>query len=191
MEAFLEQIAPRLLGSVTFEIHPHGGKTNLLARLPGRLRGLSRSLGKASRIVVVVDRDRSACMELKRKLETIAAEASLRTRSTSSSLYSVINRVAIEELEAWYFGDWEAVREAYPRVPDVSRRSGFRDPDEIKGGTWEAFERILQQAGYFLGGLNKIEAARVIGSRLDADRNKSRSFQVFRDAIRELCGDAR
>jgi hypothetical protein len=25
----------------------------------------------------------------------------------------VVNRLAIEELEAWYFGDWEAVRAAY------------------------------------------------------------------------------
>ncbi len=191
MEEFLRQVAPRLLGSVTFEIHQHGDKASLFARLPGRLRGLSKSMSQTWRIVILVDRDRSDCLEVKRKLEAIASEARLKTRSTSSSSYSVVNRVVIEELEAWYFGDWEAVRQAYPRLPNVAGRSGFRNPDDIKGGTWEALERILQRAGYFLGGLNKIEAARAIGSRVNADRNKSRSFQVFRDAIREFCVDDR
>jgi len=60
----------------------------------------------------------------------------------------VVNRIAIEELEAWYFGDVEAICDAYPGVPrTLAQRNGMREPDEIRGGTWEALERVVQRAG--------------------------------------------
>ena len=63
---------------------------------------------------------------------------------------STANRIVMEELEAWNFGDWEAVRAAYPRVSKgVPRQVGYRDPDAIAGRTWEAFERIMKRSGYF------------------------------------------
>jgi Domain of unknown function (DUF4276) len=118
-------------------------------------------------------------------LEQATLDAGLVSRSRASGgRYDVLNRIAIEELEAWYFGDWPAVRAAYPRVPSgVPRRARYRIPDAIAGGTWEAFERILQDAGYFPGGLPKIEAAQAIAPHTDPARNTSRSFQVFRDAL--------
>ena len=100
----------------------------------------------------------------------------------------LLGKLAIEELEAWYFGDWAAVRSAFPRVSaNVPRRQGFRNPDAIAGGTWEAFERVMQAHGYFKGGLLKIEAARTIGARVDAARSSSRSFRALSDAIAEAC----
>jgi hypothetical protein len=66
----------------------------------------------------------------------------------------------------------------------------YRDPDAIAGGTWEAFERVLRQSGYFRGGLRKVEAARTIAPHIDPARNTSRSFQVLRDALVELAGQA-
>jgi uncharacterized protein DUF4276 len=68
----------------------------------------------------------------------------------------------------------------------IPARAGYRDPDRIRGGTWEAFERILQQAGYFAGGLRKIEAARAVTRHMVPARNRSRSFQVLHDALRGL-----
>lgn len=69
------------------------------------------------------------------------------------------HRIAVEELESWYFGEWSAVQAAYPRLPDsIPRSRGFRDPDAISGGTWEAFQRVMQRHGYFAAGLPKIEA---------------------------------
>jgi hypothetical protein len=98
-----------------------------------------------------------------------------------------VNRIAIEELEAWYFGDWNAVKSAYPRVStSIPQKEAFRNPDAISGGTWEAFERLMKKAGYFEGGLRKIEAARQIGRQVDWQRNSSLSFQYFRDAILEV-----
>ena len=36
--------------------------------------------------------------------------------------WQVVNRIAIEELQAWHFGDWEAARQAnpYPRAQPMS-----------------------------------------------------------------------
>ena len=128
------------------------------------------------------------CNALKTRLEEYAAHAGLATRTHQSrNQFSVVNRILVEELEAWYFGDWEAVRAAYPGVSaTIPRKSKFRDPDGIRGGTWEAFERVLQRAGHFRNGLRKIEAAREIAARMDPMRNSSPSFQVFRDAVLEL-----
>ena len=99
----------------------------------------------------------------------------------------VVNRLAIEELEARYFGDWEAVRAAYPRTSaTIPSQSKYRNPDAIAGGTWEAFERVLQKAGYFTGGLRKVEAARAVATHMEASRNTSPSFCAFRDVLLEM-----
>jgi hypothetical protein len=189
MAAMLEALLPRLLGTTSWQIHEHRSKADLITRLPARLRGYRAWLSSRSRIVVVVDRDDDDCHELKRRLELIAKGAGLPTRSVSdASGLTVVNRIAIEELEAWYFGDWDAVRAAYPRVPaTIVAKAGFRAPDAISGGTWEAFERVMQNAGYFRpGGLRKVEAARAIAPHLDPTRNTSPSFQAVRRVFAEM-----
>jgi len=188
MEAALRVLLPQLLGGLTFEIYPYQCKDDLLKRLPDRLRGYSAWLPRDWRIVVVLDRDDDDCVGLKDRLQRVAANAGLRSRSSTRGFdYQLVNRIAIEELEAWYFGDWHAVRAAYPRVPTgIERQAKYRDPDAITGGTWEAFERILQRAGYFAGGLRKIEAARGVAQHWRPDINRSRSFRVFRDVLREM-----
>ena len=186
METFLHTLLPQLLPeSCTFEIHAFAGKTDLLGKLEQRLRAYRRWLLPDWRLVVLVDRDNDDCHDLKARLEELAMNAGLRTLSRArAGDWQLVNRVVIEELEAWYFGDWNAVCAAYPRVSrSVPRRSGYRDPDDIRGGTWEAFERILKRHGYFTTGLRKIEAAQAIAAHLAADQNRSRSFNQFRYAI--------
>ena len=189
MEAFLRELLPRILGGrLDFQIHSYLSKDDLLKKLPQRLRGYSRWLPDDWRIVVIVDRDDDDCVALKQRLEEMAARAGLRTRSSVGRLaWQLVNRVAVEELEAWYFGDWEAVRKVYPRVPGtIPNRAGFRDPDVIHGGTWERLENILQKAGYFPTGLRKIELARALGGLIEPNRNRSHSFAVFRDVLNEI-----
>lgn len=189
MEAFLRNLLPRLVPrDRTFGIHPFQGKGDLLGKLEERLRGYAAWLPPDWRIFVVVDRDDDDCLLLKRKMEAVARNAGLRTRSqTKRSPWQVVNRIAIEELEAWYFSDWEAVRAAYPRTSaNVPRRQAYREPDGILGGTWEAFERVMRQSGYFKGGLAKIEAARKIGIHFVPERSTSPSFLALHHAF----GDA-
>ncbi|HUV38709.1 MAG TPA: DUF4276 family protein, partial [Planctomycetota bacterium] len=169
-------------------IHPHNGKRDLLAKLPNRLAGYAPWLPDDWRIVVLIDEDRQACRELKKALERAARRAKLVTWSAKKSpLARVLNRLAVEELEAWFFGDVDALRSAFPRVPPtLARRATFRDPDAIRGGTCQALERVLKGLGYYPGGLLKTDAARRISEHVDPERNRSKSFRVFRDALRQI-----
>jgi hypothetical protein len=185
MEAALRLLLPKLVGRLSFEIYTHLCKDDLIAKLPSRLRGYASWLPDNWRIVVVVDRDDDNCKALLSRLDEMARHAGLRTRQSAGRKPCVVmNRLAIEELEAWYFGDWEAVRAAYPRVPSsIPSQAKYRDPDNVAGGTWESFERVLQKAGYFENGLAKIEAARAVAERMVPTRNTSRSFQGFRRTL--------
>jgi hypothetical protein len=188
MEAFLRALLPRLLPhGCTFEVHPFQGKSDLVAKLESRLRGYASWLPPDARLVVVVDRDDDDCLVLKQRLDAIASSAGLRTRSSAGNAqWQLVNRIAIEELEAWFFGDWEAVRQIYPRTPaNLTSRQGFRDPDAITGGTWEALERVLKRHGYVPGGLRKIDTARAIGYIIEPYRSTSASFRAFHQALIE------
>ena len=188
MEVFLRAWLPRFLPeNASFEIHAHRGKSDLLRKLESRLRAYATWLPSDSRIIVVVDRDNDECLALKRKLEDIVLRSGLATRrSRKDGMWQVTTRIAIEELEAWYFGDWEAVRAAYPRVSaTLPQKAAYRDPDAIPGGTWEAFERVMRSSGYFRQGLMKQEAARQIGGYVDAARSRSASFRTLAEAVEE------
>lgn len=192
MEEALRILLPRLLGErISFQVYPSNGKQDLLDNLPNRLRGYQKWLPENWRIAVVVDRDDDECQELKNMLEAIAREAGLSTKtSVKGDRWQVVNRLAIEELEAWFFGDMDAVRVAFPRVPGtIERTAALRDPDAIRGGTWEALERVLQRAGYFKGGYRKLEAAREIAQHMDPVRSRSHSFCAFRDVVVALQGE--
>ncbi|GHT91732.1 hypothetical protein FACS1894116_00770 [Betaproteobacteria bacterium] len=186
MEAALRLLLPQMLGAVEFQIIRFQCKTDLLKQAPARLKGYAAWLPDTWRILVLVDRDDDDCVALKAKLEAMAAKAGLKTKSAASDgqRFQVVNRIAIEELEAWFFGDWQAVQAAYPQVsPTIPRKAGFRDPDAISGGTWEALERVLKRAGYFSTGLRKLELARAVAAHMEPTRNSSRSFQAFASAI--------
>ena len=190
MEAFLRAVLPMMMGRIQFKIRRFHSKDQLLKHLPSRLQGYAHWIPADHKIVVLTDRDNEDCRRLKAQLEQMALNAGLATRSQpTDDQFAVINRIVIEELEAWYFGDWQAVQNAYPRVsPAIPRQQRYRDPDAIQGGTWEHFERVLQRAGYFKTRLRKIEAAQSIGPYIDPENNRSHSFQCFRDALEELVG---
>lgn len=186
MEAALEHILPKLLGELDFEIFRFQCKDDMLKKLPDRMLGYSYWLPETWAILVLMDLDNDNCQELKTRLENIAAKAGLLSKSVVSqgSRFQVVNRIAIEELEAWFFGDWQAVQNAYPRVPaTIPQKVGYRDPDAIAGGTWEAIERILKRAGYFSSGLRKLELAREVARLMEPERNTSRSFHAFSNAV--------
>jgi len=187
IEVVLRILLPKILRDCSFDIHPYQDKKDLLKHLPNRLRGYSKWIPKNWRIVVIVDRDNADCKKLKDQLEQKALEANLKTRtSTQGYNWTVVNRIAEEELEAWYFGDWEAVQKAYPKVaPTIPNKARYRNPDNIKGGTWESLERILQRAGYFTSGLRKKELAKAIAQYMVPEHNKSHSFKIFLTALCE------
>lgn len=184
----LRLLLPKIVPGVPFEIRDFRGKDGLLRELPRRLRGYRPWIDSASTcVVVVVDRDDDDCVALKSRLEQMAKEAGFRTESGPAGGAQILNRIVIEELEAWFFGDIPALKRAYPKVsPTLDKQARYRDPDAIAGGTWEALERVLREHGYHTTGLRKLEAATEIAEHMDVEANRSRSFQVFRDGLRRL-----
>jgi len=189
-EQALRVLLPRIIADVEFDVRVFQGKPDLLRKLPDRLKGYAPWIGSVDTcLVVLVDRDDDDCLSLKAQLEQMAAAAGLSTISSASPArrVDVANRIVVEEFEAWFFGDVPALCAAYPRVPSsLGNRAKYRDPDGIRGGTWEALECVLQAYGYHKGGLAKVTAATEIAQHMDVDTNRSRSFQVFRDGLRRL-----
>ncbi len=189
-EAALIQLIPKLLpAEAVCGFHPFQGKRDLLAKLPARLRGYSTWQQRDLRIVILLDRDNDDCHILKRRVKRIVEESQFISSHTRLDLESprILTRIAIEELEAWFLGDMTAIQAAYPHVPcNLDKWRGLRNPDEIKGGTWEYLERILMKYGDHRGGLEKTRAAREIAAFMEPSRNRSKSFQVFREGLLRL-----
>lgn len=189
-EMVLHNLLPKIItGEHTYRIITFQGKQDLLKKLKIELRAYGQWISEEFKIIVLVDRDNQNCIELKGYLNTLAEEAGLSTKTQVSGdkSYNVINRIAIEELEAWYFGDFDAIRAAYPRVSaNIRHKAAYRIPDNIAGGTFEALERLLKARGYFKNGLRKTELARNISLHMEPLRNRSKSFQVFWQGITDI-----
>jgi hypothetical protein len=133
--------------------------------------------------VILVDRDDEDCYKLKQKL----CDASHIVTQKKGTI--VLHRIAIEELEAWFLGDIAAIRVSYPRIPvSLAQKAKFRDPDAIKGGTWETLDKLLKDYGY--QGLFKTHFAQQVAPNMDVENNRSKSFQVFRDGLRKIVNDS-
>jgi hypothetical protein len=98
-------------------------------------------------------------------------------------------RLAIEEVEAWYLGDRQALEKAYPRAKaDVLNRY----VQDSACGTWELLadaihtggSAAIRKAGWPLPGQIKHDWAEKIGPLLDPDRNVSPCFGKLRDGLR-------
>jgi hypothetical protein len=188
-EAFFNEFLPKITPEgTTWRLIRFQGKPDLLANLEKRLQGYTKWIPDDWRIVVLVDEDREDCRGLKSKLEAAASAAGLLTKTKAGNApFKVLNRIAVEELEAWFLGDAAALRAAYPGVPsNLAQQAKYRNPDAVTGGTWEALERLLQRAGHFTGGLGKIELARTMAKHLQPNRNRSGSFHSFISGLASL-----
>ena len=190
-EVALRAILPKIVSfDVSHRFHVFQGKHDLLKQLPVRLKSYRLKIRNDCRIVVLVDEDRENCHQLKAELEHIAHDEGFVTKSSAArhSDFQVVNRLAIEELEAWFFGDPKAIRAAYPKIPDGFHRwREYQNPDAIADGTCEALERLLRQ--FYRRRYAKTKMARMIAPHMEPDRNKSKSFQVFVEGVKACVGE--
>ena len=181
-EVVLKSILPKILSAkVNLIYRVFEGKDDLLKELPMRLKGCYWERNE-KRIIVLIDEDREDCHELKAYLEKAAHEAGFvtKSRAAQNENFQVVNRVVIEELEAWFFGDIEALHTAYPRIPEnLQSKRKYRNPDAIRGGTYEALEHLLIQKNYYRGRISKSTVAQNIAQHMVPSRNRSKSFRVF------------
>lgn len=159
-------------------------KRILLDRVPKLLRGYGKSLQNVpAAVIVVVDLDDRDCLVFKQEMFDIL--------NTCNPPPTTLFRIAIEEGEAWLLGDRNAVKAAYPRAKEQVLNAYVQDSI---CGTWEKLadavypgeSQKLKQLGWPYTGQAKCEWASKIAPHLDVESNQSRSFQVFRDGIRNL-----
>ncbi|MFH1153229.1 MAG: hypothetical protein V1793_05390 [Pseudomonadota bacterium] len=157
-------------------------KRILLDQLPKLLRGYGKTPG-IDAVVVVLDADKRNCSEFLSELKATAA--------TCTPAPATLFRLAIEEIEAWYFGDRAAVMAAYPRAKLGMLGNYVQDS---VCDTWEVLADVLyaggsaaiKKKGWPLPGQVKHEWAVKIGPLMNPDRNISPSFRKFRDGLRQL-----
>ncbi|MEQ8966143.1 MAG: DUF4276 family protein [Azospirillaceae bacterium] len=188
-EIALGKIMPKIVdGRARFEIRNLESKFKLLGKLKDRLLAYRDRIDKGENldILVFVDRDSDDCEELMRKMERLARDAGLRTKTASGGEdFRVVNRIVIEELESWFLGDPDALRAAFPKLPALNpRKDPFRNPDN--GGSWETLDRLLRKHGVYGSRYPKIEGAQRIAPHLDPERNRSASFRAFRQGVESL-----
>jgi hypothetical protein len=136
-------------------------------------------------VVVLLDADRRDCVAFLTELRSLAASC--------GASHLALFRLAIEEMEAWYLGDRNAMQRAYPKAR--MRALDHYVQDSICG-TWELVaeaihpggSRAVRQAGWPLPGQIKHEWPGRIGPLLDPEVNLSLSFGKLRDGIRRLAG---
>lgn len=204
-EKLLEALLPKLFGVYgdphTWRVHSYKGigripknlnaggdpaKRILLDQLPKLLGGYGKTPG-IDAVVVVLDSDRRNCVDFLAELKALAANCN----PAPNTLF----RIAIEEMEAWYFGDRHALTAAYPKAKiDVLQRY----TQDSVCGTWELLadaiypggSAVVKKAGWPLPGQVKHEWAEKIGPLLEPDRNISPSFGKLRDGLHRLVAEA-
>lgn len=92
-ERALGVLLPRIIPGIDFGIHVFRGKTDLLKKLPHRLKGYSDWITREDTyLVVLVDRDDDDCLALKAHMEQVATAAGLSTATAASASRRVRSR---------------------------------------------------------------------------------------------------
>jgi hypothetical protein len=204
-KALLDYLVPEVLGPYgdphTWRLHPYKGvgripqglettadpeKRMLLDQLPRLLSGYRKTPG-IDVVVVVLDNDDRDCAAFLDELREVAERCLMAERT--------LFRLAIEEMEAWYFGDRDALLEAYPRAQKQVLDAYVQDS---VCGTWEALadaiypggSAAIKKAGWPSSGRVKHQWAARIGPFMDIELNSSPSFGKLRDGLRRLVSEA-
>jgi hypothetical protein len=157
-------------------------KRALLNQLPRLLSGYGKTTG-IDAVVVVLDNDKRDCKAFLKELKDLLNKCN----PAPTTLF----RLAIEEMEAWFLGDRQALLAAYPKA---KRDVLARYQQDSVCGTWELLadavypggQAAIHAAGWPLPGQIKHEWADNIGPRMNIEDNVSPSFCKFRDGLRRL-----
>jgi hypothetical protein len=194
----VETLLPALIGGYgephTWRVHSYKGigrlppnlaaggdpaKRALLNQLPRLLSGYGKTPG-IDAVVVVVDNDERDWKVFLGELKALLTKC--------DPAPNTIFRLAIEEMEAWYLGDRQAILAAYPKAKMAVLDSYEQDST---CGTWECLadavypggSAAIRKAGWPLPGQVKHQWADAIARHMNVEENKSPSFAKFRNGI--------
>ncbi len=169
MKALLDVLLPEILPEgIDFICIPHEGKQDLEKSVPRKLRAWQTP---GTSFVIVRDKDKADCLEVKKHLVDLCIQAG---RS------DCLVRIACHELESWFLGDLAAVEKAF----NINKLSGqqqnrkYKDPDKLANAS-EELEKLVK-------GYRKVSGAKKIAFHMSIDRNSSHSFNCFVQGVRGL-----
>lgn len=167
----LEGLLPRLYPGLAFQCVAHEGKSDLEKSVPRKLRAWREP---GARFLIARDNDGGDCAALKRKLARLCEEGG---RADS------VVRIACQEIEAWYLGDFNALADAYDdeRLRGIERKARFRNPDAVQKPS-AALKRLVPE-------FQKIAGARRMATLLSPEENRSASFHALLRGIEKLQGE--
>jgi len=201
----LDILTPKILGDThTFIVRPYKGighipknmkdagnaaKRILLETLPKLLRGYGRTFygykDYRAAVILVCDLDNKCLKAFRQNLFEILNACSPKPETRFC--------IAIEEGEAWFLGDLNAVTRAYPKAKMTVLNS--YENDSICG-TWEKLadavyaggSQAVTARGWQAVGAEKSKWAETIAPEMDITNNQSPSFCYFRDKLQALAG---
>ena len=203
----LEALVPKIIGEDhhTYRVRAYKGigripanmrdpeaasRRILLDSLPKLLKGYGRAFHDypadyLAAVIVVCDLDEKCLRAFRRELMSILNACDPKPQTHFC--------IAIEEGEAWFLGDLDAVRAAYPRARSPVLEAYTNDSI---CGTWERLAdaiypggaQKLSGGGWQAIGAEKAKWAETIAPRMNVLGNRSPSFRYFRDKLLELAG---
>lgn len=199
----LDIIVPKIIGdSCTFTVHPYKGigripknmrdgddakNRILLDNLPKLLKGYGRTFAGypnyPAAVILVCDLDDKCQKTFRNQLYNILISCNPKPKTRFC--------FAIEEGEAWFLGDLNAIKTAYPSAKANVLNSYVNDSI---CGTWEKLADAIYKGGasallakgWQAVGIEKSRWADEIAPHMSIDNNQSPSFCHFREKIREL-----
>ncbi|NLE89967.1 MAG: DUF4276 family protein [Dehalococcoidales bacterium] len=195
----IDILIPKIIGDTnTFKVRSYKGighipknltpasepnKRILLDQLPRLINGYGKShkeIHDQFALIIVCDLDQKCMKAFRDELLTILEKCQHKPNTNFC--------FAIEEGEAWFLGDIEAVKQAYPKGKYHLLRNYQNDSI---CGTWEMLadaiypggRKSLSKKGYQEIGKVKSEWARKIAQHMNTDINSSPSFNYFKNKL--------
>ncbi len=200
----LEILVPKIIGAEdTVNIYSYKGigripknmgngvdasKRSLLNQLPKLLRGYGKTFSNYpddynAAVILVCDLDAKCLKTFQEELHAILNDCDPQPKTRFC--------IAIEEGEAWFLGDIDAIKSAYPKAKDSVLK---RYKNDSICGTWECLANAvvpggaqpLSAKGWQAVGKEKFAWSEKITPHMDVENNVSPSFCYFRKKMREL-----
>lgn len=170
LQVVIPKVVPNALEKEHWLAIPHEGKNDLQKSFPRKLESWREP---GVRFMVLRDTDGAPdCKLIKQRLINLIP--------TTFGGSAPIIRLVCQELAAWFLGDLDAIKAAYPGAEKHSRFKsiGERDPDTLTN----ASELLAAMTGTRA----KRTRARKIAQKMDPSRNRSTSFGHFCCSTRRL-----
>jgi len=205
----LKTLIPKIVSDEhTFNIHSYRGigripkglepssdpkRRILLDQLPRLIQGYGNTFagypsGYSAVLIIMCDLDERCLSDFRRELLDCMDKCAVKPETYFC--------IAIEEGEAWYLGDVDAIKTAYPKAKDAILSSYVNDSI---CNTWEKLadaihiggSKRLALLGWQTVGKEKTVWASNISPHMDVDINQSPSFCYFREKLRYLGSQTR